>query len=191
MQDQPIPEYANAEKKPRKRHTLLITIIVLVCVSPLLYFLFVVFVVQPVKVEGAAMSPTLNSGDRIFVNKQVGLLQRGDIVVFWFPDDPSKSFVKRIIGLPGETMSMDELGHITINGEPLDEPYLVPERNQMARARWATVDQRWKTIKQHYYFVMGDNRDMSNDSRSWGWVPEKYIYGKVIARYYPLGEPLN
>ena len=109
-----------------------------------------------------------------------------DIIVFWFPDDPSKSFIKRIIGLPGETIDMDALGHITINGVPLDESYLAPERNQMARARWATVEQRWKAIKQHYYFVMGDNRDMSNDSRSWGWVPEKYIYGKAMFRYWPL-----
>jgi signal peptidase I len=146
---------------------------------------------QPLKVEGAAMSPTLNNGDRIFISKRVGLLQRGDIVVFWFPDDPSKSFIKRLIGLPGETIDMDAFGHITINGEALEEPYLVPERNQMARARWTVVDQRWKIIRPHYYFVMGDNRDMSNDSRSWGLVPEKYIYGKVVSRYYPLGEPLN
>jgi len=151
--------------------------------------LIVVFVVQPVKVEGTSMQPRLENEERIFVNKfkyNFEPIQRGDIIVFWFPDDPSKSFIKRIIGLPGETIDMDALGHITINGVPLDESYLAPERNQMARARWATVEQRWKAIKQHYYFVMGDNRDMSNDSRSWGWVPEKYIYGKAMFRYWPL-----
>ena len=151
--------------------------------------LIVVFVVQPVKVEGTSMQPRLEKEERIFVNKfkySFEPIQRGDIIVFWFPDDPSKSFIKRIIGLPGETIDMDALGHITINGVPLDESYLAPERNQMARARWATVEQRWKAIKQHYYFVMGDNRDMSNDSRSWGWVPEKYIYGKAMFRYWPL-----
>ena len=151
--------------------------------------LIVVFVVQPVKVEGTSMQPRLENEERIFVNKfkyNFEPIQRGDIIVFWFPDDPSKSFIKRIIGLPGETIDMDGLGHITINGVPLDESYLAPERNQMARARWATVDQRWKAIRQHYYFVMGDNRDMSNDSRSWGWVPEKYIYGKAMFRYWPL-----
>ena len=151
--------------------------------------LIVVFVVQPVKVEGTSMQPRLENEERIFVNKfkyNFEPIQRGDIIVFWFPDDPSKSFIKRIIGLPGETIDMDALGRITINGVPLDESYLAPERNQMARARWTAVDQRWKNIKQHYYFVMGDNRDMSNDSRSWGWVPEKYIYGKAMFRYWPL-----
>jgi signal peptidase I len=151
--------------------------------------LIVVFVVQPVKVEGTSMQPRLENEERIFVNKfkyNFEPIQRGDIIVFWFPDDPSKSFIKRIIGLPGETIDMDALGRITINGVPLDESYLAPERNQMARVRWAAVDQRWKIIKQHYYFVMGDNRDMSNDSRSWGWVPEKYIYGKAMFRYWPL-----
>jgi len=151
--------------------------------------LIVVFVVQPVKVEGTSMQPRLENEERIFVNKfkyNFEPIQRGDIIVFWFPDDPSKSFIKRIIGLPGERIDMDTLGRVTVNGVLLDESYLAPERNQMARARWASVREDWKNIKQHYYFVMGDNRDMSNDSRSWGLVPEKYIYGKAMFRYWPL-----
>ncbi len=151
--------------------------------------LIVVFVVQPVKVEGTSMQPRLENEERIFVNKfkyNFEPIQRGDIIVFWFPDDPSKSFIKRIIGLPGERIDMDTLGRVTINGVALDESYLAPERNQMARNRWASVREDWKNIKQHYYFVMGDNRDMSNDSRSWGLVPEKYIYGKAMFRYWPL-----
>ncbi|HJQ24444.1 MAG TPA: signal peptidase I [Blastocatellia bacterium] len=151
--------------------------------------LIVVFVVQPVKVEGTSMQPRLENEERIFVNKfkyNFEPIQRGDIIVFWFPDDPSKSFIKRIIGLPGERIDIDTLGRVTINGVPLDESYLAPERNQMARNRWASVREDWKNIKQHYYFVMGDNRDMSNDSRSWGLVPEKYIYGKAMFRYWPL-----
>ena len=151
--------------------------------------LIVVFVVQPVKVEGTSMQPRLENEERIFVNKfkyNFEPIQRGDIIVFWYPDDPSKSFIKRIIGLPGERIDMDTLGRVTINGVPLDESYLAPERNQMARNRWASVREDWKNVKQHYYFVMGDNRDMSNDSRSWGLVPEKYIYGKAMFRYWPL-----
>ncbi|HKP12481.1 MAG TPA: signal peptidase I, partial [Blastocatellia bacterium] len=151
--------------------------------------LIVVFVVQPVKVEGTSMQPRLENEERIFVNKfkyNFEPIQRGDIIVFWFPDDPGKSFIKRIIGLPGENIDMDALGRVTINGVPLDESYLAPQRNQMARAKWMSVHSEWKNIKQHYYFVMGDNRDASNDSRSWGWVPEKYIYGKAMFRYWPL-----
>jgi signal peptidase I len=151
--------------------------------------LIVVFVVQPVKVEGTSMQPRLENEERIFVNKfkyNFDPIQRGDIVVFWYPEDPSKSFIKRVIGLPGESIDMDPLGHVTINGMPIDESYLAPERNQAARHRWNQVRAEWKYVKPHYYFVMGDNRDASNDSRSWGLVPEKYIYGKAMFRYWPL-----
>src|SRR6185295_10634841 len=81
--------------------------------------LIVVFVVQPVKVEGTSMQPRLENEERIFVNKfkyNFEPIQRGDIIVFWFPDDPSKSFIKRVIGLPNDKIDMDGLGHITING---------------------------------------------------------------------------
>jgi signal peptidase I len=150
--------------------------------------LLVVFVVQPVKVEGTSMLPRLHDGERIFVNKLIyyGLpeLKRGDIVVFWFPDDPSKSYIKRIIGLPGEWVEIRE-GRIYIRSQGreqlLAEPYLDPQRN-VGRANHAAVE-----VKQHYYFVMGDNRDASSDSRYWGLVPEKYIYGKALFRYWPLG----
>lgn len=144
--------------------------------------LVIVFFVQPVKVEGTSMLPRLHDGERIFVNKLVyyGLppLERGDIVVFWFPDDPSKSYIKRIIGLPGETIEMRD-GRILINGHELEEPYLDPRLNT-GRANLPPI-----YVKQHYYFVMGDNRDHSSDSRYWGLVPEKYIYGKAILRYWP------
>jgi len=151
--------------------------------------LIVVFVVQPVKVEGTSMQPRLENDERIFVNKfdyTFWGIERGDIVVFWYPEDPTKSFIKRVIGLPGESIDMDATGHVTINGRPIEEPYLAPERNQAARARWNQVDGKIKYVKPHYYFVMGDNRDASNDSRSWGLVPEKYIYGKAMFRYWPL-----
>jgi len=154
--------------------------------------LIVVFVVQPVKVEGTSMQPRLENDERIFVNKfeyNFTSIKRGDIVVFWYPDDPTKSFIKRVIGLPDDSIDMDPTGHIIINGQPMDESYLAPERNQAARLRWNqsqyTSGQKVR-VKAHYYFVMGDNRDQSNDSRSWGPVPEKYIYGKAMFRYWPL-----
>jgi signal peptidase I len=147
--------------------------------------LVLVFVVQPVKVEGTSMLPRLHDGERIFVNKMIyyGLpeLERGDIVVFWYPDDPTKSYIKRVIGLPGETVQLRG-GRILINGKELQEPYLDPALN-------AALDDRAPVyVKAHYYFVMGDNRDNSSDSRSWGLVPEKYIYGKALFRYWPLSE---
>src|SRR5262245_4983944 len=117
--------------------------------------LIVVFVVQPVKVEGTSMQPRLENDERIFVNKfefYFTPIERGDIVVFWYPEDPTKSFIKRVIGLPGESIDMDSLGHITINGKSLDEFYLAPERNQAARARWNQVRADFKYVKPHYYF---------------------------------------
>lgn len=145
--------------------------------------LMVVFIVQPVKVEGTSMLPRLHDGERIFVNKLIyyGLpkLKRGDIIVFWYPNDPSKSYIKRIVGLPGETVEVRD-GRVYINGRELEEPYLDPELNLSHMNHQPVI------VKEHYYFVMGDNRDHSSDSRYWGLVPEKYIYGTALFRYWPL-----
>jgi signal peptidase I len=145
--------------------------------------LAVVFVIQPVKVEGTSMLPRLHDGERIFVNKLIYYgwpkLARGDIIVFWYPNDPTKSYIKRIIGLPGEIVEVRE-GRILINGAELEEPYLDPQLN-LSHASQTAVQ-----VKDHYFFVMGDNRDHSSDSRIWGLVPEKYIYGKALLRYWPL-----
>ncbi len=148
----------------------------------LIAIVIVAFVIQPVRVEGTSMLPRLHDGERIFVNKFIYKfepIRRGDIVVFWYPNDPSKSFIKRVIGLPGETISIRR-GVVYINGEPLLEPYLDP-RLHTREENMAPV-----YVREHYYFVMGDNRDSSNDSRQWGLVPEKYIYGKAVFRYWPL-----
>lgn len=150
------------------------------------FILFGVFAVQPVVVEGTSMLPQLHDGERLLVNKLVyykfksiswGHLDRGDIVVFWYPSDPDKSYVKRIIGLPGETVEVRN-GKVYIDGKELNEPYLDTIHNQNLR------DNVIKAVDQHYYFVMGDNRDNSSDSRVWGLVPEKYIYGKAFFRYW-------
>jgi signal peptidase I len=148
--------------------------------------LVVVFIIQPVKVEGTSMLPRLHDGERIFVNKLIYYdeyrwaprIERGDIVVFWFPDDPSKSYIKRVVGLPGDTVEIRE-GNVLINGSMLEEKYLDPKENLSTRSQTPVY------IKPNYYFVMGDNRDNSSDSRSWGLVPKKYIYGKALLRYWP------
>ncbi|MBI4852450.1 MAG: signal peptidase I [Acidobacteria bacterium] len=144
--------------------------------------LIVIFVIQPVKVEGTSMLPKLHNDERIFINKfiyQFESIKRGDIVVFWYPKNPSQSFIKRVIGVPGDEVRITN-GKLFINNQPVQEPYLSPEytSNVMSNRYWM--------VEEHHYFVMGDNRDASNDSRAWGFVPEKYIYGKAIFRYWPL-----
>ena len=149
--------------------------------------LVVVFIVQPVKVEGTSMLPRLHDGERIFVNKLIYYdeyrwapkIDRGDIVVFWYPDDPSKSYIKRVIGLPGDHIEVNE-GVVRVNGQDVEESYLDPRLNLSHRSLAEQI------IKPNYYFVMGDNRDNSSDSRIWGLVPKKYIYGKALFRYWPL-----
>src|ERR1700687_3076583 len=124
--------------------------------------LVVVFIVQPVKVEGTSMLPRLHDGERIFVNKLIYYdeyrwapkVDRGDIVVFWFPDDPSKSYIKRVVGLPGDTVEVHE-GRVRVNGRDLDETYLDPQLN-MSHATRPPTD-----VKPGYYFVMGDSRHHS------------------------------
>ncbi len=150
------------------------------------FILFGVFFVQPVVVEGTSMLPQLHDGERLLVNKLIyykiqsiswGHIERGDIVVFWFPNDPDKSYVKRVIGLPGETVELRN-GKVYINGVELNEDYIDVEHNQSLPS-WPA-----KKVEEHHYFVMGDNRDNSSDSRYWGLVPEKYIYGKAFFRYW-------
>lgn len=143
--------------------------------------LIVVFVVQPVKVEGTSMEPRLFDQERIFVNKfvyRVADIHRDDIIVFWYPKDPSKSFIKRVIGLPGEEVLIRE-GMVYINGEPLDEPYV---RSQyFDPTSFGPV-----IVPPESYFVLGDHRNSSNDSRSWGFVPYRSIFGKAVLRYWPI-----
>lgn len=150
--------------------------------------LVVVFIVQPVKVEGTSMLPRLHDGERIFVNKLIYYddyrwapkVERGDIVVFWYPDDPSKSYIKRVVGLPGDTIELRE-GSVRINGTEIREDYLDPRFNVAPKSQAPVY------VRPNYYFVMGDNRDNSSDSRSWGLVPKKYVYGKALFRYWPIG----
>src|SRR4029453_15036339 len=151
--------------------------------------LVVVFTDRPVKGESPSILPRLHGGERIFVNKLIYYdeyrwapkIDRGDIVVFWFPDDPSKSYIKRVIGLPGDTVEVHE-GMVRVNGRDLDEKYLDPKFNLSHRSQPPVY------VRPNYYFVMGDNRDNSSDSRIWGLVPKKYIYGKALFRYWPIGD---
>jgi signal peptidase I len=146
-----------------------------------LALVIIIFLYQPVKVEGTSMAPLLSDQERIFINKFVYRfepIERGDVVVFWYPLDRSKSFIKRVIGLPGDTIEIRS-GHLYLNNSELQEPY-VPA-SYLDGSSYAA-----RTIGPEEYFVMGDHRDSSNDSRMFGTVPRDYIYGKAVFAYWPV-----
>jgi signal peptidase I len=151
--------------------------------SFILAVIVILFLYRPVKVEGTSMMPTLDDQERIFINQftyrfHFGNVDRGDTVVFWFPGDPSKSYIKRVIGVPGDRIEVDH-GSVIVNGQPLVEDYVPQEyRDQSSMIA--------RTIPADEYFVLGDHRSSSNDSRSWGMVPRRYIYGKAVFIYWPL-----
>jgi signal peptidase I len=152
-------------------------------ISVVLAIVVILFLYQPVKVEGTSMMPSLVDQERIFINKFVyrfglGAIDRGDMVVFWFPQDPTKSYIKRVIGIPGDTVEVDS-GAVSVNGHKLDETYVNEEyRDHQSMSPFK--------IGPGEYFVLGDHRSSSNDSRTWGTVPRNYIYGKAVFVYWPL-----
>ncbi len=136
------------------------------------------FVMQGFCVSGECMEPHLYTGERVLANKlsyRLGGPARGDIVIFDYPKDPREVYVKRVIGLPGETVAMQG-GQIVINGAALSEPY---------KTFAAHGDMAARTIGPNEYFVMGDNRDVSDDSRYWGDLPRHDIIGRAVACYWP------
>jgi signal peptidase I len=151
--------------------------------SVVLAVIVILFLYQPVKVEGTSMMPTLDDQERIFINKFVyrlhfGKIDRGDTVVFWFPGDPTKSYIKRVIAVPGDRVEVVQ-GAVVVNGQALVENYVPEEyRDQSSMTE--------RTVPQDEYFVLGDHRSSSNDSRAWGMVPRRYIYGKAVFIYWPL-----
>ncbi|HVO64455.1 MAG TPA: signal peptidase I [Terriglobales bacterium] len=141
----------------------------------------IIFLYQPVKVEGTSMMPCLLDQERIFVNKFVYRLEpieHGDIVVFRYPRDPSKSYIKRVIGVAGDRIRIDD-GEVYVNGKRLYEDY-VPAPYQDERSYPEQV------VPSHSFFVLGDHRSMSNDSRDFGPVKESFIYGKAVFGYWPM-----
>ena len=122
------------------------------------------------------MEPSYHDGDRLLLEKVPKGPERGDVVVFYYPRDTRRSFIKRIIALPGEQVEIRD-GVVLINGEAIAEPYVAAEHNQLPGHFGPEV------IPEGHVFVLGDNRDHSNDSRSWGPLPTSLIYGKVLLRY--------
>jgi signal peptidase I len=141
----------------------------------------IVFLYQPVKVEGTSMMPSLDDQERIFINKfvyRIEPIQRGDIIVFRYPRDPAKSFIKRVIGVAGDHVRIVD-GRVFLNGKLLVEDY-VPRAYEDGRSYPEIV------VPPGQYFVLGDHRSLSNDSRDFGPVDAPYIYGKAVFGYWPV-----
>jgi signal peptidase I len=174
-----------AEEKDRARAALIATMAWFrdLMLSVLIAVLVILFLYRPVKVEGTSMMPNLLDQERLFINQfsykfGLGAIQRGDTVVFWYPEDTTKSYIKRVIGLPGDKVAV-EAGQVVVNGQRLVENYVSSEYRD---------DRPYPptTVPPDEYFVLGDHRSSSNDSRAWGFVPRNYIYGKAVFVFWPL-----
>jgi signal peptidase I len=142
--------------------------------------LIITFLYQPVRVEGTSMLPRLEDRDRLFINKfvyHIEAIGRGDIVVFHYPRDPAKSYIKRVIALPGDRIQIDR-GEVIVNGKHLKEDY-VPDEFRDGRSMTEMV------VPDDCYFMMGDHRSISSDSREFGPVERSLIYGKAVFVYWP------
>ena len=143
--------------------------------------LIITFVFQIARVDGQSMAPTLEDHDRLFVNKlqyRFASPQRGDIVMLYYPVDPDKMFVKRVIAQPGDTLRIVD-GRVFVNGAVM--------RDEFVAAEYRSHDDFGpEVVPAGYYYVMGDHRNNSSDSRQWGPVPKKYIVGKIQARWWPV-----
>jgi signal peptidase I len=149
-------------------------------VSAVASILIITFLYQPVRVEGTSMLPRLEDSDRLFINKfvyRIAAIERGDVVVFHYPRDPEKSYIKRVIALPGDRIRIDQ-GTVYVNGKRVDEPYVPEEYRDFKSFREMTLPPK-------YYFVLGDHRCVASDSREFGLVERSLIYGKAVFIYWP------
>jgi signal peptidase I len=181
-----------------------------ICVAVILAFFVRTFVVQAFKIPSGSMEPNLLIGDHLLVNKfvfaptltslertllPIDPISRGDIIVFKYPEDPARDFIKRVIGLPGDTIEMRDK-KVYVNGMPLEEPYVhfmdPPEEVGSSAPDVAPGDLLRTfppmTVPSDMYFMMGDNRDNSQDSRYWGFMPREYVKGKALFVYFSFGE---
>jgi signal peptidase I len=151
--------------------------------SIVLAMFIVTFLYQPVRVEGTSMSPELQDRDRVFINKLVYRMEdvhRQDVIIFHYPNDPEKTYIKRVIAGPGDVIRIAQ-GTVYLNGDRLDEPYVLPTYRDY-RSLPPT------RVPDGEYFVMGDHRNISSDSRDFGPVARSFIYGKALFVYWPTSE---
>jgi signal peptidase I len=177
-EEQPSVQTEPAGKKTSLR-SFFMEILQTVLLALILYFL-IDSVVARVRVENISMQPTLQPGEFILVNRlayRFGEVQRGDIIIFHNPQNPMEDYVKRVIGVPGDNVIVRN-GKVEINGQVLDEDYISAP---------PTYDGVWK-ISTGSLFVLGDNRNQSSDSHSWGFVPNKNVVGRALVIYWPLNK---
>lgn len=151
----------------------------------MLMFLIIRFAVQNFRVDGMSMEPTLHNGEYILVNKAAFLFhapERGDVIVFEYPKDPQVDYIKRIIAIPGDTISVEGT-RVIVDGVSLNEPYINPNDDFNP---FSPIENR--VVPTGDYFVMGDNRGNSSDSRQWGFVPQQNIIGQAAFVYFPFNE---
>jgi signal peptidase I len=175
-----------------------------ICVAVILAFFVRTFVVQAFKIPSGSMEPNLLIGDHLLVNKFVSAptltrmedtllpietIRRGDIIVFKHPRMPERDLIKRAIGLPGETIELRDR-RVYVNGKPLDEPYASFLLKDAADVAAGDVRRNFGpvTVPSGHYFMMGDNRDNSEDSRYWGFLPREYVKGKALFLYISFGD---
>jgi signal peptidase I len=156
-------------------------VVIDILLAALISFFLINYIVSAFRIDGDSMEPLLRARERVLISKLAvrrGDLRRFDIVVMYKPDEPDKSLIKRIIGLPGEIIEVRG-GDVLINDKPLKQPFAGNS------ASLSPEDMKALLIPRGMYFVMGDNRGVSFDSRLFGPVPEKYIFGKAFFRYWP------
>jgi signal peptidase I len=176
----PIPPEAPLESTPSLKSAGLGLWLRDLIVSAAASVLIITFLYQPVRVEGTSMLPRLEDRDRLFINKfvyHVTAIERGDVVVFHYPRDPEKSYIKRVIALPGDRIAIDR-GQVLVNGDLIRESY-VPLMYRDSRSMAEMV------VPPETYFMMGDHRSISSDSREFGPVDRSLIYGKAVFIYWP------
>ncbi|MGH2484541.1 MAG: signal peptidase I [Ktedonobacterales bacterium] len=176
-------DYAYEDEQGEQRGVRLLREVLEVAVITLLLFVVVRAVVQNYRVEGPSMMPTLQNHQYILVDKLTyffGSPHRGDVIVFEYPKDTSEDFVKRIVGVPGDTVQVANNGQVSVNGVAINEPYV----NDLGNPYGATT----VTLNPNQYFVLGDNRGDSSDSRAWGPVPRNDIIGRAELVYWPLND---
>lgn len=173
----------------RRVGTFFLDLIETVVIALAIFVIAYLFLFQPHQVRGNSMYPNFHDGDYLLTDKisyRLSPPKRGDVIVFVAPKNEEYDYIKRIIGLPGETVSLTEDNRVKINNEILEEPYLPADYKTFG----GNFLESGKTIKipPDEYFVLGDNRNHSSDSRDWGFVPRKNIIGKAWLRYWPLNQ---